>query len=150
MTIETPISMRSNTRIRRFINKTLIPQIMFWGIKDGETEEEINKYINKEIDKNIQEQIKISAKIGLITQADKNGTGRILLEDIHINGERFRDHSWTPLTKRMYFLEEGDKITCTAKISEYISPEAALKQGLKKLRNIKVVKPDHDQVGVTK
>ncbi|MFA6887679.1 MAG: hypothetical protein WCQ65_12020 [Fermentimonas sp.] len=91
-------------------------------------------------------QITISAKIGLITQADKSGTGRILLEDIYINSEPFRDHSWTPLTKRMYFLKEGDRITCTAKISEYISPEAALKQGLKKLRNIKVVKPEHAQV----
>ncbi len=58
MIIEAPISMRSNTRIRRFINKTLIPQIMFWGIKDGENDKEINEYISKEIGKNIQEQIK--------------------------------------------------------------------------------------------
>lgn len=58
MTIEAPISMRSNSRIRRFINKTLIPQIMFWGMKDGETNEEIDDYISKEIGKNIKEQIK--------------------------------------------------------------------------------------------
>jgi len=31
---------------------------MFWGMKDGETNEEIDDYISKEIGKNIKEQIK--------------------------------------------------------------------------------------------
>ena len=57
MITEAPISMRSNTRIRRFINNTLIPQMMFWGLKDGMSEEEIETEIKKEIGKTMKERI---------------------------------------------------------------------------------------------
>lgn len=55
--IEAPISMRDDKRIKRFINKTLIPQIMLWGLKDGESEDEIDQYIDKEIGDTLQKQI---------------------------------------------------------------------------------------------
>jgi hypothetical protein len=55
--IEAPISMRDDKRVKRFINKTLIPQIMFWGMKDGESEDEIDQYIKKEIGDTLQKQI---------------------------------------------------------------------------------------------
>lgn len=55
--IEAPISMRDDKRIKRFINKTLIPQMLFWGLKDGESEEEIDQYINKEIGDTLQKRI---------------------------------------------------------------------------------------------
>ena len=57
MITEAPISMRSNTRIRRFINNTLIPQMMFLGLKDGMSEEEIETEIKKEIGKTMKERI---------------------------------------------------------------------------------------------
>lgn len=55
--IEAPISMRDDKLVKRFINKTLIPQIMLWGLKDGESEDEIDEYIDREIGDTLQKQI---------------------------------------------------------------------------------------------
>jgi len=54
-----PISTKSNNRIKRFINNTLIPQMMFWGLKDGMTEKEINDEINLELGKTLKERIEL-------------------------------------------------------------------------------------------
>lgn len=55
--IRAPISMQSDKRIKRFINKTLVPQLLFWGMKDGESEEETNAYIDEYVGKTLQDQI---------------------------------------------------------------------------------------------
>lgn len=55
--VQSPISMRSDKRIKQFINKTLIPQLLFWGMKDGESEEETDAYIDKYVGKTLQDQI---------------------------------------------------------------------------------------------
>jgi hypothetical protein len=57
--IQAPISMQSNSRIKRFINKTLIPQMMLWGLKDGMSEKEIDAEIDKELGKTIKEKIEL-------------------------------------------------------------------------------------------
>ena len=45
----------TNNKIMYFVNEELLPQIYLWGLKDGETEEEIEKYIDENIGKNRQE-----------------------------------------------------------------------------------------------
>lgn len=55
--IQTPISMQSDKRIKRFINKTLVPQLLSWGMKDGESEEETDAYIDEYVGKTLQDQI---------------------------------------------------------------------------------------------
>lgn len=57
MSLVLPISTKTNSRIKRFINKTLIPQMMFWGFKDGMTDDEINKEIDETLGKTIKERI---------------------------------------------------------------------------------------------
>lgn len=57
MSEELKISPLSNNRIKRFLNKTLIPQMMFWGLKDGMTDKEIETQIDLELGKTIKEQI---------------------------------------------------------------------------------------------
>lgn len=59
MSLIMPISTKSNNRIKRFINKTLIPQMMFWGLKDGMTEKEIDDEINLELGKTLKERIEL-------------------------------------------------------------------------------------------
>ena len=59
MSLMLPISTKSNNRIKRFINNTLIPQMMFWGLKDGMTEKEINDEINLELGKTLKERIEL-------------------------------------------------------------------------------------------
>jgi len=59
MSLVLPISTKSNNRIKRFINKTLIPQMMFWGMKDGMTEKEIDKEIDLELGKTLKERIEL-------------------------------------------------------------------------------------------
>lgn len=59
MSFVLPISTKSNNRIKRFINKTLIPQMMFWGLKDGMSEDEINKEIDLELGKTLKERIEL-------------------------------------------------------------------------------------------
>jgi hypothetical protein len=59
MSLVLPISTKSNNRIKRFINNTLIPQMMFWGLKDGMTEKEINDEINLELGKTLKERIEL-------------------------------------------------------------------------------------------
>lgn len=57
MSLVLPISTKSNTRIKRFINNTLIPQMMLWGFKDGMTEKEIDDEIEIELGKTLKERI---------------------------------------------------------------------------------------------
>lgn len=59
MIIQAPISMRSNTRIKRFINNTLVPQMILWGMKDGMTDEEINEEIDVQLGKTMRDRINL-------------------------------------------------------------------------------------------
>ena len=56
-TTKSPISMQSDKRIKQFINRTLIPQLLFWGMKDGEAEEETDAYIDEYVGRTTKERI---------------------------------------------------------------------------------------------
>lgn len=80
---------------------------------------------------------------------DKLKVERVVLEDIYINGEYFKDHSWIKMSKRLENaqtskkprkVKTGDIISATAEISEYLngSCTADRKLGLKTFRHVVV------------
>lgn len=80
------------------------------------------------------------AKIKRIVKSDKSGTGRILLEDVAVDGEFFRDHVWAKTNKQFanLGLSEGEILIGNAKLYVYddLDNPRQKKIGLKKLRNL--------------
>ena len=68
---------------------------------------------------------------------DKRNNDMVLFEDIYVNGEFFRDHHWLKKTRRLNIVSEGDAITATATLIEYVGIEGT-KLGLKSCRSIVV------------
>ena len=70
----------------------------------------------------INTKVNIVAKVTKISN-DKTNNDRVLFEDIYVNGEFFRDHHWLKRTRRLNVVSEGDTITTTATLIEYIGIE---------------------------
>lgn len=91
--------------------------------------------------------VSILAKVSKIT-LDKNRNRVIVLEDVHVDGEYFRCHSWVKLSKRLEHpsnvdrkLKDGDVINATAEVSEYIDSGdlSNRKVGFKTFRNVRIM-----------
>lgn len=91
--------------------------------------------------------VSILAKVSKIT-LDKNRNRVVVLEDVSVDGEYFRCHSWVKLTRRLEHpsnidrkLKDGDTISATAEVSEYIdsSDLSNRKIGFKTFRNVRIV-----------
>ena len=84
--------------------------------------------------------MRMLCKMGMSVN-DKTNTDRIVLEDVYIDGEFFRDHVWVPRSKRFEGINEGDVITATVKLQNYPDPETnrMTKVGIKHIRNLSVV-----------
>jgi len=87
-----------------------------------------------------EKKVSFVAKVGKITESDCSGVGRMALEDIQVDGEFFRDHTWIRLNRQInnLNLKRGDMISGTAKLFAYqdIEDKNREKYGLKKLRNL--------------
>lgn len=69
------------------------------------------------------------------------GTDRIVLTNLTLNDEPFRDHCWTKFTKRLRNVRYGDVIEFTA--DKVIYPDSqdvtSTKVGIRSLRNVKIL-----------
>jgi len=87
-----------------------------------------------------EREVQFAATVGRVVAADKSGVGRILLEDVQIDGSPFRDHTWVQSNKRIdaLHLQEGDMISGRAKLYAYVNLDDydTNKLGLKKLRGV--------------
>ena len=70
-------------------------------------------------------QISFQARIGKFFDSDLVGTRRIVLEDVEVDGEHFRDHLWLKITRRIDNLKlaPGDILTGTAFLESYMNIE---------------------------
>ncbi len=84
----------------------------------------------------INTSVNIVATIAKISN-DKRNNDVVLFENIYVNGEFFRDHHWLKKTRRLNIVSEGDAITATATLIEYLGIEGT-KLGLKSCRSIVV------------
>ncbi len=66
---------------------------------------------------------------------DKRNSDVVLFKNIYVNGEFFRDHHWLRKTRRLRIVSEGDTITATAILIEYVGIEGS-KLGLESCRSI--------------
>lgn len=91
--------------------------------------------------------VHISAIVTKISK-DKNGNGVIVIEDVHVNTEYYKDHAWIKLSKRLEYpsgvneppLKVGDKIKATAEVHEYLdgSSVSDMKIGFKTFRSVRI------------
>ena len=90
----------------------------------------------------VGKRVKIIAKVHGIIYRDKNGVGRLILEDIIVNGTYEKDHGWVKLTKSFTNagIVTGDIFTATALVYEYmdINDITKTKLGFKTIRAVKV------------
>lgn len=70
---------------------------------------------------------------------------RVLLNNVYVNGEIFRDHTWVEHHKDMDEFESGDILVFNASYHTFMGLNAdekyVQKKGFKKIRNLKVVRP---------
>jgi hypothetical protein len=80
----------------------------------------------------------VVATIDKIVHRQDFGRDMILLENVYVNGEFFRDHSWIKMIKRFAFFKSGDTFTANATVYEYIDPDniEQKKIGIKSLRRV--------------
>jgi len=86
--------------------------------------------------------VEVSAVIENITLNKNTNNEMIVLANVHVNGEYFRDHSWIKMTKRLSKVSIGDKISATATLINYIDSSSIKnsKYGLKSFRNVQITK----------
>ena len=77
--------------------------------------------------------------VNIVAIYDGMKGNHVVLKDVHVNGEYFRDHAWIKPNKRIVTsLKRGDMFTATAVLHEYLdsSDVTKTKTGLKHIRNI--------------
>lgn len=90
----------------------------------------------------------ISAIVTKIGKA-RDGNDAVLIEDVHVNGEYYKDHAWIKMSKRLQYpggideppLKVGDKIKSTAEVYEYLdgSSVSDMKIGFKTFRSVRII-----------
>ena len=90
---------------------------------------------------NYKGQISVSAYIREIVLEDKSGQSRILLSQVCINKESFRDHIWINTQRQTSKIDKGDSIMAFAKIREYIRKDGTRGTSIKGLRSIEANSP---------
>ncbi len=92
------------------------------------------------MNKLINSRVNIVAIVDRIT-GDMNGVGRIVLKDLHVNGEYAKDHAWIKMTKAFRGIKTGDMFTATALVYEYMdsSDINRAKTGLKTIRSVQKI-----------
>ena len=70
---------------------------------------------------------------------------RVLLNDVIVNGEVFRDHTWVEYKEPMGKLESGDFISFNASYHTFVGLDEdnkyIQKKGFKKINNLRIVRP---------
>ena len=86
------------------------------------------------------DKVSVVAKVKNIHKS-RNNVMMIVLEDIYINGNYFRDHLYVRRAKRLSCLNEGDFFTATAIVYLYpdIETNRVDKVGLDTFRSVKIV-----------
>lgn len=77
----------------------------------------------------------------------KNNQNKVLVDDVLVDGEFFKTHSWLPYCKGMRNLRKGDIFTFNATECEYIGlsgDKQVLKRGFKDLSNISLERKKND------
>lgn len=84
----------------------------------------------------------ITATIGAVQTHTSSGLNKVVLTDIYLNDEYFRDHSFINMDKRLRHLSIGDTFTGTCKTVEYPDIEDINKNkiGITAIRNIRRTK----------
>ena len=82
--------------------------------------------------------VTITAKVARFNRSKHKVVDYILLHNIYINGDHFRDHAYVELKRRLSVLKYGDYFTATAEIYEYIDSNDLRKKkiGLRGFRSI--------------
>jgi len=71
----------------------------------------------------------------------RSQNNHVLLNDVIIDGEFFRDHVWVKNSKRFDRFKKDDQITFTAEFKEYLDSSNVnnTKKGLRHIRFVKVL-----------
>lgn len=88
----------------------------------------------------VDSSVEVIAEVEKIVRSKHSNSEMILLKDIYVNGEYFRDHAWIKMTKRLSVLVVGDKFTATATVMKYYDLETNREEklGLKSFRSVKL------------
>ncbi len=83
----------------------------------------------------------ISARVQSIGVDRHSNVKMVVLGQVWIGADYFRDHVYIKMTKRLKDIRVGDNITATAKLIEYISVDTNKKDklGFRTLRNVQVI-----------
>lgn len=93
-----------------------------------------------EFDALVGSSVQVTAVVDRIVEVSHSNIEMILLKDVYLNDEFFRNHSWTKMAKRLSSVDAGDKFTATATLINYFSSDNIYKDklGLKSFRNVKI------------
>ena len=85
--------------------------------------------------------VNVLSKVKRISNNDYMVTDYILLEDVYIQGEYWRDHCYIKKSERLEGVSKDDLISFTATLYEYLDSEDVtnMKIGVKEIRSVKKV-----------
>ena len=84
--------------------------------------------------------IHITALVKKIVVDRTSNVEMILLNDVYINGEYFRNHAWVKMTKRLSSVSAGVNISASAKLIEYFGCDGkGDKLGFRSIRSVKIL-----------
>ena len=84
--------------------------------------------------------VQVEFTVEKIVVSGHSGDEMILVNDVYVNGEFFRDHSWIKMTKRLSVVSAGDKVSSTAILMDYFDTNTnkKYKVGFRSFRNVKI------------
>ena len=89
---------------------------------------------------NYKGQVLLTAVVEVFVERDIRNKGSILLKQVCVNKEPFRDHTWISVNKYTKHLVGGDTILAFAQIRKY-QTDGKDKQSLKNLRSLEINSP---------
>lgn len=89
----------------------------------------------------VDSNVEVTAEVEKIVRSKHSNSDMILLKDVYINDNFFRDHAWIKMTKRLSVLVVGDKFTATATVIKYYDLETNREEklGLRSFRNVRKI-----------
>ena len=86
----------------------------------------------------VGEKVSMTAKVARINRSNHMVDDYMLLHNVYVNGQYFRDHSFVKLKRRLSVLKYGDLFAATAEMYEYIDFDDLEKKkiGLRNFRSI--------------
>ena len=89
----------------------------------------------------VDSSVQVEATMITLSVVATANTEKLLIKEVYVNGEYFRDHVWIKNTKKLKVLSKGDKFTATATLIEYASIDGK-KFGLRSFKSVVVDKEE--------